>query len=104
VADEAEIYLTPFPGIPDDQINSFGLTLVPNPTGGIVILNLTGLNGFETTVTVNTLQGKFVYHDLIGAGSLTANRILDLSGFPAGIYLVRVHSQLGTLVQKLILM
>jgi hypothetical protein len=53
---------------------------------------------------VNTLQGKFVYHDLIGAGSLTANRILDLSGFPAGIYLVRVHSQLGTLVQKLILM
>jgi len=102
VEDEAVIQFSPYPGIPEGDNNTYRLNLNPNPTTGIVIMNLTGLGGFETTVSITTIQGKYLRRELISAGSQTSSRKIDLSGLPGGIYLVQVRSQLGTLVQKLV--
>ncbi|MFH1159818.1 MAG: T9SS type A sorting domain-containing protein [bacterium] len=103
VQDEAVVHLTPYPGIPEEDNGGFALNLIPNPTQGIITINLTGLNGFETTLSITTIQGKFVHREMIGSGLQTATRKIDLSGFPSGIYLVQVQNQQGTLVQKLML-
>jgi len=103
VADDVTIHFVNAVGIPDAGADAFSLFLMPNPTKGLVTMNLKGLNGLETTVSITTIQGKYVHRETIPAGQNATTSQVDLNGFPSGIYLVRIQSQLGTIVQKLVI-
>ncbi|MBE0647100.1 MAG: T9SS type A sorting domain-containing protein [Bacteroidales bacterium] len=102
IADEMAIHFVPAVGVPEAGAEAFSLFLRPNPTKGLVTMNLNGLGGSETAVFITTMQGKFVHRETIPAGQNATTSQIDLSGFPSGIYLVRIQSQLGTIVQKLV--
>ena len=103
VSDDVVIHFVPSVGVPEADAEAFSLLLMPNPTKGLVTMNLKGLNGFETALSVTSMQGKYVHRDVIEAGQSSATNQVDLSGFPGGIYLVQVHSQMGAIVQKLVI-
>ena len=103
VSDEVVIHFVPAVGVPEAGAEAFSLFLMPNPTKGLVTMNLNGLNGFETALSITSMQGKYVHREVIEAGQSSVTNQVDLSGFPGGIYLVQVHSQMGTIVQKLVI-
>jgi len=103
VQDEAVVHFDPFIAVPEEMGEPFSLKLMPNPTNGMVTMNLQGLNGFETAVSITTMQGKFIYRELIGTGRQSVTKRIDLSGYPSGIYLVKIRNQQGTIVNKLVI-
>ena len=103
VQDDAVIHFDPFITVPEEVGESFSLTLMPNPTDGLVTINLQGLLGFKTTVSITSMQGKFIHREEIGTGQQTVTKRIDLRGYTSGIYLVKIQSQQGTIVQKLVI-
>ncbi|MFC2102262.1 T9SS type A sorting domain-containing protein [Bacteroidota bacterium] len=103
MSDNMTIHFVPAVGLPEEGAESFSLTLMPNPTKGLVTMKLNGLGGFEAAISITSIQGKFVHREVIAAGQTKATSQVDLNGFPSGIYLVRVQSQLGNIVQKLVI-
>lgn len=103
VSDDVTIHFVNAVGLPEDGAEVFGLKLMPNPTKGLVTMNLTGLGGFEATLSITTIQGKFVHREVIATGQSSSTRQVDLTGYPSGVYLVQLRSQAGTVVQKLVI-
>ncbi|MFH1937100.1 MAG: T9SS type A sorting domain-containing protein, partial [Bacteroidota bacterium] len=102
VSDEVNIFFVPNVDVPEIGAEGFYLFLIPNPTRGFVTMNLQGLGGFETAISITTIMGKYIHHEILEAGQTSAVRKVDLSGYPGGIYVVQVRSQLGTIVRKLV--
>lgn len=103
VADEAVIHFSPNVGVPEEAGEPFALFIRPNPTNGKVILDLQGLHLLETQLSITSLQGKYIHKEVIATGKNSVSRTLDLSGFPTGIYLVKLAGQQGTIVKKLVI-
>jgi hypothetical protein len=76
------------PGI--DQL----VRIFPNPTDGMVTVDLSGFEG-NADVRIYNAQGKLMKQENVKAGDL----IFDLTGYPAGIYLVEVENA-GLIVKK----
>ncbi|WP_426490938.1 S8 family serine peptidase [Hymenobacter sp. 102] len=75
---------------------SGGLALYPNPTTGLVYLNLPP-SFPSATVQLLSLAGQVFHTQTCNASRL----VLNLSAYPAGIYLVRVQTQNRQYVLKL---
>ena len=67
----------------------------PNPTSGILHVNLTGITG-ETQAQVFTLDGKMVQSQIMDSRSFQ----LDLSSYNNGIYLVRLVNGEKAITQR----
>ncbi|MBV6443250.1 MAG: hypothetical protein EPGJADBJ_04982 [Saprospiraceae bacterium] len=77
------------------------IEISPNPTTGIFSVQLKGDRGFDNlTISVFNTSGVEV---LSGANLADRNSVeLDLASTPPGIYYVRVSSQTGNLVRKIV--
>jgi hypothetical protein len=78
-------------GITNVDENTSNVSLYPNPTNGL--LNLEGQGSMH--ISISNLLGQKVL-ELNAEDSTT----LDLSGYGQGIYLVRIESTDGVIVQK----
>lgn len=103
LSDDMVIHFVPAVGIQDPGQHDFSLFLMPNPTRGVVTMKLSGLGGLETTVSVTTLQGKFIHREVISSGQTSWSKLVDLTGYPSGIYLVQVRNQAGSIIGKLVI-
>lgn len=84
------------PVVEEDQVDIY-----PNPTSGEITIDLKLAREQDVTVTVRDLLGREVY--AAPARRLATNRIgLDLSGNPAGIYIVNVHTGSGVVSRKVV--
>jgi hypothetical protein len=81
-------------GIGLDEFGFGNIGLYPNPNDGY--FTLSGLTDFgsDATIEVFNLAGAVVYSEKIVANSAETFK-LDLRGFPAGMYHVRVSSEHG---------
>jgi uncharacterized repeat protein (TIGR03803 family) len=82
-------------GIQELQHNQLG-SVYPNPSNGILIIELTELK--ETKLTLYNMMGDLVFHKTIQDKS-----IVDLSEFTNGIYTLHLKNDNGTTTTKLIL-
>jgi len=79
------------------------LNVYPNPTNGLFTLNINDLSvGEEFTFFVYTSYGKEVYRQLVTANSSNYQRVIDMSDFVAGVYIVTVNSKKGTSTMKIV--
>ncbi|MCB0637187.1 MAG: HYR domain-containing protein, partial [Lewinella sp.] len=82
--------------------HALDLTVYPNPTSGLLTVDLTAFLDHEASLQVMNLQGRIVLLRQLGIIGSPAER-LDLSPYPAGIYLIRLRTAQGvTAVQRVI--
>ena len=79
-----------------DETDPMGLALYPNPSNGLTMVQAEGIR----QVTVFTLAGQQVL-DLQAEGNAV---LLDLEGRESGVYFVRINTDRGVYVRKLVLM
>jgi hypothetical protein len=80
--------------------NDFGVTLYPNPTTGKVNIDLTWNDIRQVDVSVYNILGIQVFRSQYTPGNQIT---FDMSGQPAGIYLVKLNADDLTIVKKLTL-
>ena len=77
------------------------ISMFPNPSRGMVNIDLKAIQGREVEVTVNNILGNVVRTAVVknqnGLGQL------DLSDFQNGIYIVKVSTAKGQFVQRVVL-
>lgn len=71
----------------NEQNNKGGVSIYPNPTSGLMTLNVKNFN--NATVRVFNAIGKEIKHESLNS----AYRALDLSDFANGIYIVKVEGE-----------
>lgn len=81
-------------GTEEAQNGRIPVSVFPNPASGQVTLQ-SGLT--ETgTVRIFDIRGRMVHEEAFGASASGVKRMMDLTGFPSGIYQVTVTSATGT--------
>ena len=83
-------------GITDAEINAIGLSLYPNPATDVLTIQTSGSK--ETAVEIYNLNGKLLITEVIAG---TAG--IDVSGLPAGFYLIKAktaeHIEVGKFIK-----
>ncbi len=70
----------------EEIAGDYTIKVFPNPTKGLLKVSISGLEGKMATVVVYTMTGKLVYNKTVGR-ALTE---INLSGQPAGMYIMKV--------------
>lgn len=71
--------------------NGASLAVYPNPTSGLMMVKITGLNEVNATLTLSDVTGK-----IVKVVSLTQNKTeIDLSALTSGVYLLRYADDTG---------
>lgn len=81
-----------------ENYNDNGFQLFPNPTSGIIHLNVSERIAKNATISIYNAMGQLVYSHF----SEEQNNAIDLTGFPKGIYVVRVNANHEILSKKFI--
>lgn len=74
----------------------------PNPTNGLITIQLNAASDVNTSVFVKDILGKVIHEQQIGHVAGTQEVMVDLSEKADGIYFVEVASVLGSRVQKIV--
>ena len=86
-----------------EQKKADQLKVYPNPTNGMFTLNVNNLSaGEEFTFFVYTSYGKEIYRQVVTANSTNFQRVIDMTDFVAGVYMVTVNSNKGTSTLKIV--
>lgn len=86
-----------------EETNLGSLSILPNPSNGLVSLSLDLRIAEMLQVDVMDIAGKRVYTNAISAAQGVSRHALDLSAVPAGIYLMQVKGQRAQATQKLVI-
>ena len=78
------------------------MVISPNPTTGIFSLRINGFEGTGTSITITDLQGKKILHQNLDESSTQIEQI-DLTGYPKGMYLVKIQNETKSVIQKLVI-
>jgi len=77
------------------------LSVYPNPSSGLVTVEIDHNRGSELSMEILDVNGKIVYADIFHSGSGAED--IDLASFSSGIYFVRIISKDYFGIKKLIL-
>lgn len=94
------IYVSPV-GI-NEITNAFDYNISPNPSTGIITIEIKKLNS-DLELQILNLQGKVIRKELIGKFDQNYSFNTDLSIYPKGIYFIRFINKNFTKVEKVIL-
>ncbi len=81
-----------------DQLGAYTINLYPNPTLGLITVTITGDTEPVGYLVLSDLNGKVLFTQ----ETLQANNRFDLSSFPKGIYVMRIHAMEKECVWKVI--
>ncbi|MEI6681584.1 MAG: choice-of-anchor V domain-containing protein [Bacteroidota bacterium] len=87
-------------GLADLQ-NGMRLVITPNPSSGVFTLKYNGQPVNEAMVVITDMQGKKMLQQSCNFSSISGK--IDMTGFPKGLYLVKVQTEKETTVQKLVI-
>jgi len=76
------------------------VNLYPNPTSGVLNIELTGVKGQNIELNVLNVQGKVLKQERLSNLADEHNEQLDLSGMAKGLYFVELKNDEGSVVQR----
>ena len=89
-------------GIADAQNARISMTISPNPSAGLFKLSLGGKESRNVTVTVSEITGRPIIQRSFDT-SLVNPMHIDLSGYPRGLYLVKVQTDGQSVIRKIVI-
>ncbi|MEL4455495.1 T9SS type A sorting domain-containing protein [Lutimonas vermicola] len=100
VTDTIVVYVESCPGT-YNKITDLKLVVYPNPSNGLVKLNITGA---EKTLDMEVfdMNGRLIHKEKIDARYEQINKDIDLSRLPKGMYLLRLHNMEQNVVSKIL--
>jgi len=83
--------------------NQINMIVYPNPTNGVIQLSLPALS-YNTYIQVVDISGKEMLRIPLKAGTQLDNKVIELKGYAAGLYFVRLRLENNDIikVEKLI--
>jgi hypothetical protein len=87
-------------GISENELSD-AINIFPNPTKGVVTIDLHNFNSTVSQINVLNIQGQVI--STLNGINQNQQLQFSLSDFAAGIYFVQIHSTNGILTKKLIL-
>ncbi len=86
-----------------DNLDLKNISIYPNPTSGIVYLDISSINLEKVTVSVTNIIGQELYTKSYDKVANEFHTTLDLGGFAKGTYLIKIESDKGNSMQKITL-
>ena len=87
-------------GLDDDMLKATQIGLYPNPARDVVTIDLTQLPHIQPDLAIVDLNGNSVW----SKQKVQESKVeLDTGTYPAGTYLIRISSDKGSVVKKLII-
>lgn len=84
------------------SVNSHkSVAIYPNPSRGLITLDLKAIAGREVNVTINNMIGNVVLESAVKNTNGSAQ--VDLSELQNGVYIVKITAANGTFVQRVVL-
>lgn len=77
------------------------ITYYPNPTSGLLNVDIDGLAGENITLTITNMHGQQVFNTFIENAPLNIRDVIDLSGEATGIYFIRLTAGDQSFVQRI---
>lgn len=88
-------------GIEDENLDH-KIVLFPNPTNGLLNVELSGSVGNEAEMQIVDLMGKEVLREKMNALATFASSSVDLTEIPAGHYLVKIVTAEGVYIEEFV--
>jgi len=79
------------------------ITVYPNPSQGVINVNLTGVKAEEAQISVSNAAGKVIYSSNVRVEGSSVNEKIDLSSQPEGVYLVKTTVNNEVVTRKVVL-
>lgn len=98
-SDTIELVLDLCTGI-SNPTETANIRYYPNPTDGLLQMEISGMVGENVVVTVTSLQGRVVYQESITNLPGDYRKVIDLSTSAQGIYLVQVTTSSRSFVNR----
>jgi hypothetical protein len=89
-------------GITPNQDETFKVSVYPNPTTGNFLLTVTGLGNENASITLTDTHGQTVSSET-ASGVKTYARKIDLSGYPKGVYILKVQTDNHLATEKVVI-
>ena len=86
----------------EDNIFDGKLSVHPNPSKGIINLDLVEVNSGEYVISVTNILGEIVYFETRNVNNTSSTK-LDLSNLNNGIYMLNVQNENSNINKKLII-
>ena len=86
-------------GIGDINGTQISMVISPNPSTGLFSIKVSGLDNVKSTVTVSDIRGIAIVQHVFDASGVER---LDISGYPKGLYLVKIQTATESMVRKLV--
>jgi hypothetical protein len=90
-------------GISDPLSTDLSISVLPNPSNGIINLNIANLGNQIADVVVTDIQGHSVYHHVYQAAGNILKDQIDISYLPKGAYIMKVKTDTRNQIEKIIL-
>ena len=102
LTDDVTVYVDECNKVDLDDSLSLKMTLYPNPSNGIVNMNISGTQN-DLNLALFDINGRVVYNVKINSKYQNLKKVLDLSSLPKGIYLVNLWNSNQKYVSKILL-
>ncbi|NUQ24608.1 MAG: esterase-like activity of phytase family protein [Saprospiraceae bacterium] len=98
-----EVTVTLIPDAVVDRTLSGKLNLFPNPTSGLVNLMFSDFESGDYQISVFDISGKFLISESVVIQTNDQTERLDLTQMAKGVYLLKITSEKGALVRRVII-
>jgi hypothetical protein len=89
-------------GIADGTAGQISMTISPNPSAGLFKLSLGGMESRNVTVTVSEITGRPIIQRSFDTSVINPLQF-DLTGYPKGLYLVKVQTVGQSVIRKIVI-
>jgi len=96
------IHVVDVTGVSQYENNVFTVTLNPNPSDGIINLNIKGIED-NLNLKIFNIEGQLVYSTMISADANNYSDIINLKGYKKGMYYLELRNENTVKVEKIVL-
>ena len=90
-------------GIGSNATVPFDINIVPNPAANMFKLVVNGASDMNLIITITDIEGKTVFMCQDVPQMQDYSKVIDITSFPKGIYLVKVQTDIQTITKKLVI-